>query len=287
VAREIVLFLLLLLVCGPLSSAAGLWRPSIDDAKSGTMLERIRWTQIWLPLFPAAFAAMVVIGWALREEDIADEVIHPTGICVSLFFALVWIRAAGRALRALRSPKGELPAQTRGFVRPRIRISKALSNVIDHDALHAAYLHEAAHARHGDPFRIWLAQIATDIQSPSEHAKQRFDDWLMSLELARDEEARVHGADGAALATAILAATRLQGNRESHAYVAAITGRGEALRDRVERLLAPLPDDASRHIKTRRRRIARWVWAGALALGIALGMLWGEEIVQSIPGVVS
>ena len=69
-----------------------------------------------------------------------------------------------------------------------------------------------------------------------------------ALELARDEEARAAGVEGADLADAILATARF--NRLS-LPAAALTGEAAALKDRIDRLLAPLKDTPRLQARTR------------------------------------
>ena len=279
--RELVLAILVLLVCGPLSSLAGLWAPEFDH-ESGVALERERWHWIWVPLVPAAIACSVLVGWAIQEPSITDELVDPIAIVVALFFGLLWVRAGVRALRSLRA-RAPLPAETRGLIRPRIHIAPELVCMLDHDAATAVYEHEAAHARHLDPLRIWIAQFVTDLQFPSRPAKQRLTDWLVALEVARDEEARRKGADGAALATAIIAAARICPCPDGHMHASAsIQGTGQALRARVQRLLAPLPTDVP---KPRRWDLLKLAVCASLFAAIALGVVWGDEFVHVLPGV--
>jgi hypothetical protein len=75
-------------------------------------------------------------------------------------------------------------------------VSPALAEVLDPAALRAVHEHESAHARHHDPLRIWLAELAADLQWPSPSARARLQSWPETLELARDDEARERGAQG-------------------------------------------------------------------------------------------
>lgn len=104
-----------------------------------------------------------------------------------------------------RENTGQLP----GVLRPRILISPRLANALQDRELEAVVEHERAHARHRDPLRLWLAQLATDLQWPWPQARVRFRAWIHALELARDEEALARGVDGADLAAAILVSVRL------------------------------------------------------------------------------
>jgi beta-lactamase regulating signal transducer with metallopeptidase domain len=74
-------------------------------------------------------------------------------------------------------------------LRPWVLSSPYLAKTLDDRTIEAALEHERAHARHHDPLRIWLAQLATDLQWPWPQAHKRFQLWILALELARDEEA--------------------------------------------------------------------------------------------------
>jgi beta-lactamase regulating signal transducer with metallopeptidase domain len=237
--------------------------------------------RIWFPLFPAAFLGAGLVGWAIQEPKITDELLHDAAIIAVPPFLMIWIRAAVRAFRAYWSRVEELPAVTHGFVQRRIHISKDLASQLAPDALRAAYHHEAAHADHHDPIRIWLAQIATDLQWPLPGAKKRFQDWLTALEMARDDEARRRGADGVALAEAILTAARLMPCPKVQPRAASITGGGDALKERVERLLGPLPAE-----EPHRRARVSLARSSVCAAGIAFGILWGDEFVRALPMIV-
>ena len=153
-------------------------------------------------------------------------------------------------------------------------LSDELIARLDVDALEAVKAHEAAHVRHRDPLRIWLAQLVTDLQWPWPAAQERFTRWRQVLELARDEEARLSGADGADLAAAILLAARMYNPPMTGAPL--IEGR-VGLEERVTRLLAPL-HSADIPVRT----------TGTLALlpvsmiGVLSGVRFGEGLVQAI-----
>ena len=226
VDRELVLAALVALVVGPLIVGVA----------------AVRWRSIWTPVIPAAGAFALLIGWALVEPADAEPVPAWT-LVVALPVAIVWARAIVRALRALRAPNDPAAADTVGLRRPRVRIAPWFRDSLDPSALAAAIAHERAHARHRDPLRIWLAQIVTDLQWPIPRAAQRFARWRHSLELARDDEARRHGTDGADLAAAIVAAAKRPG--PVRLAGASLCARDLELRERIERLLSPLPPGAT------------------------------------------
>jgi len=133
------------------------------------------------------------------------------------------------------------PAAAVGLLRPRAVLSSSLAAALDAEAFAAAHEHEQAHVRHYDPLRIWLAQLASDLQWPGNAARTRFRAWRQALEFARDEEVRLGGFDGADLAAAVLCAAQLRRDAHTGAH-ACIAGDPAGLRERLGRLLAPLPE---------------------------------------------
>ena len=274
--RELVLLSLALLLGGPLSLLFGLWPSSHHRGFSSALsLEKLRWRQLWLPLLPAALALFALLGWALYEPENA-EALPVSLLMVAGFFSVLWLRALCRALHRLFLKENVSLAGTVGLFRPAVIISQRLTLALDPEALSAVQAHEVSHQRHKDPLRIWLAYLATDLQWPSSSAKHRLLYWRFALELARDDEARSEGVDGAALATAILTAARLTSDPKP-ALHASLLGTGEALQYRIERLLAPLPEETTPPKN-------RWHWVLLLlALStIILGAVFGEELVRCL-----
>ncbi len=275
--RELVLFVSILATCGPLAFAVGPWPAARRVLRSGRDAERAAWRRLWLPLLPAAAALVLLLGWALQEPDPSDELLRPLAVIAALPWALVCGRALARALRSLRP--GELPvAATVGVLRPTVHLAPALARAIDAPSLAAAREHEAAHARHRDPLRVWLAQVAADLQWPWPAAAARLRDWRHALELARDEEARLRGADGADLAEAILAAARIDAARSRGAV--ALGGDADRLRDRIGRLLRPVPAETGAP-----SRSGRMLLVAVLAAAAATGVANGDALVRSLPGI--
>ncbi|TAL81367.1 MAG: hypothetical protein EPN46_05385 [Candidimonas sp.] len=257
--------------------------------------ERRAWLHLWLPVMPALTVAAWLCGWALREPDpVHGHVDQWVLIGACLPFAVVVWRAALRALWALtREPfDADTRVCTVGLLRPQILFSPFLAKTLDDDMIDAAWRHEQAHARHRDPLRIWLAQLATDLQWPWPSARQRFGTWLEALELARDDEARRHGASGAALAVALLrtlrqssstsrARTSVDGSRlDTHAR---LTGDPQALQRRIDRLLAPLAEPypaSTRALKSFLQIEARFVCM-LMAAGV-FGALYGAPILHPL-----
>ena len=281
--RELILVLLILLVCGPLLWLAGLWKGSGNDSAHPIDLERKRWMQLWFPQLPGAMVAAALIGWALTESPTVDEELHPAAMALAFAFAAWWLRAAVRALGARGRPARAPLAATVGLVRPEVRIAPVLAETLDEEERRAVELHERAHARHRDPLRIWLAQLLTDLQLPTRAARCRFQRWMAALELARDDEARRQGADGAALASAIVVAARMQVLSVRPRALCSVLGSGGALEARIHRLLQPLVEPVERPRLALGVRLGlALILLGDLAAGVALG----DDLVRMIPGVL-
>ena len=276
--RECFLSILVALLGGMMMLACGWWPARDAGGGSARHLERFRWKWIWLPLAPASIIAASLCGWALAEPDPTPEKAPILLILTSVPFALLFGRAAVRAVWSLIRDEGDVVTATVGLWRPRVLFSPYLAKALDDRAIEAALEHERAHARHRDPLRIWLAQLATDLQWPWPQAQERFELWILALELARDEEARASGMDGSDLATAILASARL-GRQAILPANAALISDPSTLKERISRLLEPLPLDAPQtHAMTWTAVVVIPVLLGA----IRFGSLFGEQIVRML-----
>jgi Zn-dependent protease with chaperone function len=271
------LLMLIVLLAAPAMVACGLFRVHDQRLASARKLEQRRWRVLWLPLLPGVIVAAFVVGWALTEPDPADETAPRAYWLVIAPLALLWLRAGARAVRALFPPSEVPVAATVGLLRPRVIVAPALEHALDVSALAAVRAHERAHARRRDPLRIWAAQLASDLQWPSLRARARLTSWLEALELARDEEARLDGADGADLAAGIVAAAQLI--RATERPVAAIHRAGSELCERIDRLLAPVPP-----LRASRRPWTTFLACIALMGSVVLGMFFGEPVVRAVLG---
>jgi len=280
VSRELVLATMVVVLCG-----AGAWLASWVPAArepgerepSGRQLEASSWRRIWWTLLPAGVALATMFGWALQEPSVTDELLLPTAALVAVPIGLLWLRCAVRACVALRRPRDLPPLATVGLVRPRVVVGEVLRGALDPAALAAALAHERVHVRHRDPLRIWLAQIATDLQWPSPSARRRFEHWLGALELARDEQARLDGVPGEDLAAAVVAVARMP-RRALGGAMAGLTGAETSLASRVHRLLEPVPPDRGR----RSIGLLVAVIAVLVASGV-IGALYGDYVLRAMP----
>ena len=276
--RECFLSILVALLSGTMILACGWWPARDTGGASARSLERLRWRQIWLPLVPALIVAALLCGWALAEPDPTPEKASMLLILASVPFALLFGRAAIRAVWSLVRDEGEVVTATVGLLRPWILFSPYLAKALDDRTIEAALAHERAHARHRDPLRIWLAQLATDLQWPWPQAQKRFRFWILALELARDEEARASGVNGSDLATAILTSARL-GRQAILPANAPLIGDPSTLKERISRLLEPLPLDPPRTPTT--------TWTAVVVIlvllgAIGFGSVFGERIVPTL-----
>ncbi len=282
-SRDLVLATMVLVLGGAGAWLAS-WVPGVrqlgDGCElSGRQLEVGSWRRIWLTLLPAGIALATMFGWALQEPGVTDERLLPTAAFIAVPIGLLWLRCALRACLALRRPRETPPIATIGLLRPRIIVAEDLRDTLDPAALTAALAHERVHVRHRDPLRIWLAQIATDLQWPSPSARSRFEHWLISLELARDEEARLDGAAGEDLAAAVVTVARTPW-RPLGAAMVGLTRAETSLASRVNRLLAPVPPDVG--------RTSVLLWPAVLAVliaSVAIGAMFGDYVLRAMPFV--
>ncbi|MBI1425738.1 MAG: hypothetical protein GC149_20110 [Gammaproteobacteria bacterium] len=287
--RETLLIILLLLFGGVVTQVL-VWFP-LPGLHHKTQLrnaERRAWLRLWLPLIPTFIVGAWLCGWALQEPDpVHDPVDSGILITACLPYAMIVARAGFRAIWSLLREPVDIPICTVGFLQPRVVFSPLLARRLDEAQLQAAWEHERAHARHRDPLRIWLAQIATDLQWPWPSARERFTTWLEMLEYTRDEEARVCGASGVDLASAILATLRhaspaLRAQNVLHqGGVSTLIGDPRALQRRIARLLAPLPrqDDTATQTGVGSKALIA-VLISTLIVAYALGVMYGEVVLH-------
>jgi hypothetical protein len=296
--RETLLSVLIMLLGGIALQPFASWssRHEADDSPSD--LERRSWLRLWYPVVPVLLIAAWLCGWALAEPDPVPDVPARwilTLACVP--FALLFARAVARAVWALMRKPFDCGVSTVGLVHPQVIFSPFLAKQLDDGMIRAALAHERAHASNRDPLRIWLAQLVTDLQWPWPGAQRRLDEWLDALELARDDEARADGADGAELAAAVLASVRylsrvapeerllLNGTQPVHAR---LIGDSRALRARVSRLLAPRQESGGGG--SRRPAVARYaeaLLASSLLTMLVLGIVLGERVMQPLLALTS
>lgn len=271
--REVLLAFLAFAIVGPAVLVAGAWPQRYEHASSARQWERAAWRAVWMPVVPAAIALSMLLGWAVVEPADAEP-LPVAMICLSALFAIVWTRALIRAGKAARPRRLHMAAGAVGLWRPRIIVATEFVARLDADEIHAVYAHEAAHVRHRDPLRICLAQLVTDLQWPWPEARRRFDEWRRVLELARDEEARDDGIDGADLASAVLVGAQW---KTAVPQGATLIDGGARLEDRIARLLGPLVADAPERLI-----VPTVLVAATCVLSLVSGARFGETLMQIV-----
>jgi hypothetical protein len=257
---------------------SAIWFKGEDSASDSHELERLRWFALWRPVVAAMFVAAGLVGWATSQPDPVPDHVGPLVFVIGAPFALIFLRAAARASWSLLRPAGRYSIATVGLIRPRVVLAPELAQALDEQALEAALAHERAHVRNHDPLRIWVGQFAADMQWPWALGERRFAAWLEALELARDDDARAEGIDGAALAAAVLGSLRFQ--TQGRGLEARLTGDEAGLQARIARLLKPLSNVPVQQGPSPLRL------AGALTLGyalaVALGAAFGESLIRPL-----
>jgi hypothetical protein len=234
------------------------------------------WRGIWLPVVPALLIAALLCGWAVAEPDPVPQKVPTEIVLMSIPFLALCARALIRAGWSLFSGNADVGTATVGLLKPWIVFSPRLAKRLEDRAVEAALEHERAHVRHRDPLRICLAQLVTDLQWPWPQAQKRFRAWLAALELARDEEARLAGVQGADLASAILVSVRAcQGTTPSP--IAALNGDRAILEKRVHSLLGPVADLSK---ECGRSSVEPGLLGLGLLLAVALGIAFGDRLIR-------
>ena len=277
--RESCLFMLIALIGGTTLLACGWWPVAEVRASDARSIESIAWRRVWLPIVPALAAAAWLAGRALAEPEPVPERVPLALLFISAPFALPFARAVARGVWSLLAEREAPATATVGLLRPWILFSPHLARTLDQRQVEAVLEHERAHAPHRDPLRIWLAQLATDLQWPWPQANGRLRRWLLALELARDEEALANGVKGPDLADAIVASARF-GQRVNLPLQAALTGDPSALKERIARLLEARPEN-SEAVRERARGVLLTL-GPILLLALALGSTLGERVIRAL-----
>lgn len=241
------------------------------------------WWRLMWPLFAGLLIIAFLAGWASQEPDPADEWVAIELYLLAALVDAMILRAFFRAFRSAVSSRRVLtPIATVGLFHCRAVVSHAFTCAASADVLAAALAHEAAHIRARDPLRIWLAQLAADLQWPIPNARRRFRNWALALEIRRDDEAVLGGASATALAESILLAAKLRSFPSSQP-TAAITGQHNGLALRVRRLLAD--QTRKRPVSVRRLYWIRTSYFTAIAVAAAAGIAYGDSLLLLLPGV--
>lgn len=155
-------------------------------------------------------------------------------------------RFAGRiaAVRGAREP-----LCTRRALRPVIEVDAGIMERLDDDALAAALLHEAEHARGLDPLRYGIAAVSLSLNPLARLLRSELAHWRLAREAVCDHRAVRAGADPLALAEAIVTAARQPWAARTHrpgaaSAAAALAGDGARAVELRVRLLMEHADHA-------------------------------------------
>lgn len=224
-------------------------------------------------LLPLAMALVAVagLGCGLLRLALMYRVVARRGVPAGAELQGVADRLAARL--GVRSPRVRLRAYDRplaisyGLARPTVLLSIWMVEHLDRHELEAVIAHELGHAARRDFLVIWLAAVLRDAFAylPTSHVAYRH--LRQEKEFACDEIAVAATDRPLALASALgkVWQQALDGAPVGMAH--ALTGAGETLADRIERLLAT-PEPAA--VAPRRRVIPLGVGAAALAAVLAL-----------------
>lgn len=275
VDREYLLTIFVLVGATASMALANAWLVWREAATGLSIDERLEWRRLWTPLAVAVVSTAWSWGWWLLEPENAESV-PSLFVLAALLAGYVWLRALVRAIKSQRDSRRPA-AYTSGFLRPRIVIDPAFAELLDEVELAAVQAHEQAHVRHRDPLRVWLAQWCADLQWPSGAARRWLLTWRAALEMARDDEARRDGVDGADLGSALVKAARFGfiGGRSCVCFL----GERDAFRARIVRLLSPIEPKATSGRHASRGALALFLMFGIVAAG---GALFGEAVVRTL-----
>lgn len=282
--RELALLILSAALCSASvwAAAVGVHRPLAGRTSSAR--ERELWWRLMGPVIAAGLVLAFLVGWALQETDPTDERMNAWWVVPALLAGLVVLRAAARALWSVRSARrAEHLIATVGFLQPRVVVSARFGEALSPAEQEAALAHERAHARSFDPLRVWLAQLACDLQWPAPGARARFDAWLAALEMRRDVEAVTAGASPLDLAAAIVSAAR-SGAGRAQAAAAHLTPRPSGVEARVRELLA-LPAEGPPPAPRALVRLVPLALSAAFLLAVLLGTHLGAVVLRALPGI--
>ncbi len=172
--------------------------------------------------------------------------------------------------------QGRAPVCTRGLFRPRIEIEADTVDRLSDDELEAVLLHELEHAHAGDPFRLFVAQVALTINPLGRLLEAEFARYCFAREALCDRRAVQFGADPISLARSIVA---VAGQRPTPKFTAALGGHGlEGIRVRVHLLL----DYAAHRPKEAIRRGPTGVLMTALVLLAVLPHFTGTGLLDAL-----
>jgi hypothetical protein len=254
-------------------------------------------------LLPAAIALAAVAGLCVPsylslEEEGGVEFVGLGCLAAAVFGAAVWSISWGRSLRAaVRSHRyvrqcrrsgsiwianGTVPfLGIAGILRPKLIVSRLVADSLDRDQLAAAIRHERAHQSSADNLKRLLLLLAPDALPflPGLSAVERA--WLRFTEWAADDWAvEQDPACSLPLAEALVRVARLGAAAHASPLMSHFVAASADISVRVERLLSPAVETASR----KPRRIA--LGGALLALPAVVLPMTQPAILRAVHGLL-
>lgn len=224
------------------------------------------------------WAALRLAAALLVNHRVARRFSRVTGQVPALDRALRHLPQVSRGrLRLLPSDAGQ--AFTLGIWRPRIFLTAGLIDSLSEEELRAVLLHEAAHLKARDPFRLAVVRFLTDALWFIPLARTLRETFLRMAELEADQTALTAGGEAVELASAIV--------KTAQAKVGPVPAVSPALdspsflEERVERLLG-LRQEVSVGFPWRRT-----LASGGVVAALVLFLFGAGEIPASPPPAVT
>lgn len=170
--------------------------------------------------------------------------------------------------RLLVCPLDQPLALTYGLRRPTVLLSAWMLAHLDRQEQEAVLAHELAHAARRDYLAIWLATILRDAFCYLPTSWAAFAQFQREKEPAADDLAAGATRRPLALASALAKVWHQTTVGPVSAGAPALVGSGEAIKARVERLLAPSGPPRARHSRLATLGIGFVVVAGLLSLQV-------------------
>ncbi len=261
-----------------------------------------------LRLAPAAVAlaivaALCVPSYLSLEAEEGAEFVALTCLAAAVLGAAIWIISCARALRAaFRSHRyvrqcrragsiwiadGPSPfLGIAGVARPKLIVSRAVVEALDHDQLEAAIRHERAHGNSADNFKRLLLLLAPDaiplLRGPAtlERAWLRFTEWA-----ADDWAVSQNAACSLSLAEALVRVARLGASTQVSPLMSHFAAGDVDIRTRVERLLRASASSGAT-APPRSSPLALALGAGIIAIPAALLLAAQPSTLRCVHGLL-
>jgi Zn-dependent protease with chaperone function len=275
--------------------------PSPPSARADVLFTA-RLTPAVTGLFVAG--VLVPVSYLLWEPRHDSEVVGDAAVLMALAGAGLLASGAWRAVRAAlgtarirrtlvaasSTPRGahDVPATIVesafpivalvGLVAPRIFLARSVLEACTAAELNAVVAHERAHAAAHDNLRRLALIAAPDVLAWHPLGAELVEAWALEAELAADAGAAHATATPLDLASALIKVARLAADRSDPLPASALY-RGEAITERVQRLVQAPPAAVATIGITSRTRAVRF--AMMAATGIA-AMPWLHRLLEAI-----